>query len=184
MLDRIYPKPAEKFLKHGVDQFTYDETQKLGYGACDYTTDLLEFEDYLRISREMGLTILVYRGDGIYCRDGYSKNRIYLALYKDVPVWKCNMPRYDWRIHNNEMEILDNIEHNKDWTDGHAWLINRDRCYIREPVFRKCVELIKKYIDESGFTREKFNSLGGERDIHLDSIRQVKIEDITVPDSE
>jgi hypothetical protein len=180
MLDRIYPKPENQFLKHGVDQFTYDETEKLPYDTCDYSSDLLTLEDYISISREYGLKILIYRGYGIYC-NGYEHNRRYLALYKDVPVWTCTFPRYEWRLFNNEMRLLDDVEHNEDWTDGHAWMIPLDRCYIREPVFRKCIELIKKYIDESGFSREKFASLGGERAIGLDEITNPKIQDITDP---
>lgn len=178
MLDRIYPEPESQFLDHGVDQFTYDETEKLPYNTCDYTSDLLTLEDYIGISREYGLKILIYRGHGIYC-DGYERNRRYLALYKDVPVWTCTLPRYEWRLDDNEMCLLDNVEHNKNWTKGHAWLIPQERCYIREPVFRKCIELIKKYIDESGFNREKFASLGGERAIGLDEIIRPKIQDIT-----
>lgn len=182
MLDRIYPKSEQQFLSHGLDQFTFDETEKLGYKSWDIE-DIPDLDDYINWSRNMGLRILIYRGDGVYATNcGYWKNRQYVATYKDIPVWTVAMPRHEWSLKNfyGQISMLNDITHNKDWTEGNAWLINRPISYLRRPVFTKCIELIKKYIDESGFDYEKYKALNGGKDPYRDKIyKNFSCEDIT-----
>ena len=187
MIGHIYPKAKDKFLSSAVQQFAFDETEKLGYKCCDYTTDVPDLDDYLKWSRELGLRIYIYRGDGIYATNcGYWGNRRYVATYKDIPVWSVAMPRHEWSLKHfyGQIEILDDIEHNEDWTSGHAWLYNENTYYLRQPVFFKCVELIKKFIDETNFTYEQFISLHEGKDPYKSKVHKGKltIEDITEGD--